>query len=600
MQSSAIGDIVLPLSVPDPVEPVNRVIWEFNKGVMIGVVQPTSKVYRRIIIRPVRKGIGNAGRNIRYPGRLINNLLQAQWTGAGNESLRFLCNTVAGVGGFFDVASKWDIPKSDEDFGLTFGSWGWKPKAFLMLPIGGPSNERDGLGLIGDMAANPLTWVDSPYSYISAGISYNGLIDSVDSTVRFSRSGADPYSLLQYAWTFARENQVVDFQVKGEQDQSSLETLQSVFFTVQDSEFPERGKTRSVLIPATGKKLKFTYWLQPGQARVVYIVPGLGSHRLAGTALALAELVYQQGFSVVCLSSVFHPEFMEHALTAPMPGYTPADAQDLHVALTDIDRQLQKKHPHRLGSRALLGYSMGAFHSLFIAASQDSQATQPANEARLTFDRYVAINPPVRLLHAVSKLDEFYQAPLEIPAGERTESIRNTFLKVTALSKTSLTPEPSLPFNAVESRFLIGLAFRFTLRDVIFSSQRRFNQGFLEEPIKTMRRNAVYQEILQYTYRDYLEKSVTPYYRFRGIDLSTPEALAKAGDLRPYAANLQSNPTVRLVVNRNDFLLAVEDLEWLRSTFDSRRLAVFEQGGHLGNLTHPDIQKAILTALESK
>ena len=593
IQSTRKGDIVLPPSVPDPFEPVNRVVWEFNKGVMIGVVQPTSKVYRRIIIKPVRTGIRNAGRNIRYPGRLVNNLLQAQWTGAGNESLRFLCNSVVGVGGLFDVASKWRIPRSDEDFGLTFGSWGWKPKAFLMLPIGGPSNERDGLGLIGDTAANPLTWVDSPYSYISSGISYNGLTDTVDDSVRFAQSETDPYSLIQYAWTFARENQVVDFQVKGEQDPPSLETLQSVFFTFQNSIFPERGKTRSVLIPGTGKKLKFTYWLQSGQAPVVYIVPGLGSHRLAGPALALAQLVYGQGFSAVCVSSAFHPEFMEHASTAAMPGYTPVDANDLHIALTEMDRKLERQYPNRLGSKALMGYSMGAFHSLFIAA------TQSADQAPLIkFDRYVAINPPVRLLHAVSKLDEFFQAPLEISDDERTENIRNTFLKVAALSKTSLAPHLSLPFNAIESRFLIGVAFRFTLRDVIFSSQQRTNQGVLQQPVRKMRRYPIYKEILQYSYGDYLQKFVTPYYQSRGTDLSAPDALAEAGDLRAYAAELEANPNVRLIVNRDDFLVTNEDLEWFRTTFNSRQLKVFDKGGHLGNLNHPDVQKAILGAFE--
>ena len=33
---------------------------------------------------------------------------------------------------------------------------------------------------------------------------------------------------------------------------------------------------------------------------------------------------------------------------------------------------------------------------------------------------------------------------------------RKHFLKVAALSKSTLTPQTSLPFNAIESRFLIG------------------------------------------------------------------------------------------------------------------------------------------------
>src|SRR6185503_9714147 len=135
---------------------------------------------------------------------------------------------------------------------------------------------------------------------------------------------------------------------------------------------------------------------------------------------------------------------------------------DLHLALTEIDRYLEKTHGDHLGRRAVMGYSMGAFQSLFLAAHEGT------NESRLLkFDRYVAINSPVRLLYGISKLDEFYQAPLAWPATERVGAIENTFLKVAALTKNSLSPQTSLPFSAIESRFLIGLAFRLILRDAI-------------------------------------------------------------------------------------------------------------------------------------
>ena len=597
--------IVLPKSVPDPLEPLNRVMWAFNQGLMTGVMKPTSRVYRFVVVKPVRTGIGNFGKNITYPGRLINNLLQEKWGGARDESYRFVCNTTVGMAGFFDVASKWKIPKSDADFGQTFGQWGWQPTCFLMLPIFGPSNERDTLGLAVDTAANPLiyispyrfvandplTWL-GPYTYFNYAVVYNDLADTVGEYVRFSQAEMDPYSEIQYAWTFARENRVADFQVKGEQDEASLETLESVFFTYKDPEFPGHGKTRSVLIPATGRRLKFTFWLQPGNAPVVYIVPGLGSHRLAQSSLALAELVYKNGFSAVCVSSAFNSEFMEHASTAAMPACLPVDGHDVQVALTEIDRRLQALYPDRLGDKALMGYSMGALHSLFVAA------TESTNQLPLIkFDRYVAINTPVRLLHGISKLDEFYRAPLDWPGAERTDNIENTFLKVAALSKSTLRPQTSLPFSGIESKFLIGLAFRLILRDIIFSSQRRNNQGVLQHPLSNFRREPVYQEILQYSYQEYFEKFVIPYYWALGID-STAEALEKAGDLRTYHAGLRANANIRMIVNQNDFLLPAEDLEWLKTTFAAEQLTVFAQGGHLGNLSHPAMQKAILKALE--
>ncbi len=580
-------------------------MWAFNRGIMTGVIKPTSRVYRIVVVKPVRTGIGNFGRNLTYPGRLINNLLQGNWSGARDESYRFACNTTVGVAGFFDIGNKWKIPKSDADFGQTFGQWGWKPQCFIMLPILGPSNERDTLGFAADTAANPLLYIApydfdannpltylGPYTYFTYAVMYNNLTDSVGEYVRFSQAEMDPYSKIQYAWTFARSSRGADFQVMGKQDAPSLETLGSVSFSYKDPEFPSHGKTRSVLIPATGRKLKFTFWLQPGNAPVVYLVPGLGSHRLAQSSLALAELVYSNGFSAVCVSSAFNSEFMEHAATAAMPAYLPVDGHDVHVALTEIDRRLRVLYPDRLGGKALMGYSMGALHSLYVAANE------PTNQSRLIkFDRCVAINSPVRLLHGISKLDEFYRAPLEWPGVERTDKIENTFLKVAALSKSTLAPQTALPFSAIESKFLIGLTFRFILQDVIFSSQRRNNQGVLQHPISNLRRTPVYQEIRQFSYQDYFEKFVIPYYQTRDMASPAAEALEKAGDLRTYAAGLRANPNIRIIVNQNDFLLADEDLAWLHATFTGKQLKVFEQGGHLGNLFEPAVQQTILESL---
>ena len=170
-------------------------------------------------------------------------------------------------------------------------------------------------------------------------------------------------------------------------------------------------------------------------------------------------------------------------------------------------------------------------------------------------------------MQGVSKLDEFYRAPLDWPVTNRTDNIENTFLKVAALSQGTLTPQTSLPFNAIESKFLIGLTFRLTLRDIIFSSQQRNNQGVLHHPLRNWRRDPAYQEILQYSYQDYFDKFAIPYYSARGLAAPAAETLEKAGDLRTYDANLRANPDIRVIVNQNDFLLTDDDLAWLHATF---------------------------------
>jgi pimeloyl-ACP methyl ester carboxylesterase len=302
----------------------------------------------------------------------------------------------------------------------------------------------------------------------------------------------------------------------------------------------------------------------------------------------------------VVISSPFNYEFMQSASTVALPAYLPVDGHDLHVALTTIDRRLHQAYPGRLGNRALMGYSMGALETLFIAATAPTNppvASAGATNQLLSFDRYVAINTPVRLAQGIAKLDEFYRAPLAWPAAERSNDLENVFLKVAALSRSKLTPQTSLPFSAIESKFLIGLTFRLILRDVIYSSQERNNQGVLHQPIHNFRRDRVYQEILQYSYQDYFDKFAIPYYSARNLGAPTADALEKAGDLRTYETSLHANPDIRVLVNQNDFLLTDDDLAWLHATFAPEELTVFPQGGHLGNLYNPAVQKTILAAL---
>ena len=308
------------------------------------------------------------------------------------------------------------------------------------------------------------------------------------------------------------------------------------------------------------------------------------------TSLALAELVFKNGFSAVVVSSPFNPEFMEHASTAALPAYLPVDGHDLHVAITEIDRRLHQLYPQRLANKALMGYSMGALETLFIASTATTNSL-------LHFDRYVAINTPVQMTQGIAKLDEFYSAPLNWPVAERSNNLENVFLKVAALSRSTLTPQTSLPFSAIESKFLIGLTFRLVLRDIIYSSQERNNQGVLHHAIHTFRRDPAYQEILQFSYQNYFDQFAIPYYSTINIGASTVTAMEKAGDLRTYETGLRANPDIRILTNQNDFLLTDADLLWLHATFATNRLTVFTQGGHLGNLFNLAVQKSILTAL---
>lgn len=578
---------LMPPFMNDPIEPVNRGLWAVNHGLLVGVVEPSSRVYRALVPEPARRSINNFTRNAIYPGRVVNLMLQGRWNGAGDESLRFLCNTTAGVGGLFDVATRWKMPKADADFGETFYKWGWKPNSYLVIPFVGPSDDSHGLGWAFDEAAQPWNYAN-PYRRISYGTTYNRISDSAGEAARFLRSEADPYAVTKYAWTYASKEEEPDWRTKGKIDLSTMETLGVVKIACKDPDFRHSGREMSVRIPSTGRSINFNCWMQPQAAPLVYIVPGLSSHRLSQMTLAFAEHLYQNGFSVVATTGIFHPEFMENASTADLPAYPPVDCHDLAVEMTEIDRLLERKNPGKLGKRAFVGFSMGAFQALHMAANESKQGA-----GLVKFDRYLAINPPVNLHHGVVRIDSLNNAPMAWPENERDFLAGNALHKAAKMLTLPPTNGP-LPFDGIESEFLIGLTFKLTLRDAIFSSQWRHNMGVLHTPLSKWRRDPCYEEILNYSFRDYFLKFVVPYYKTKGIGL---DDFRREVNLTSYSGKLRSNPKVRVLTNRNDFLLQAEDVSWLESTFTGKRLKIFPSGGHLGNLTSAPVQGAVLESL---
>jgi len=584
------GHAPSPEFINDPLEPLNRGIWAANKGILVALVQPVAKGYRAVVPPPARNSINNFRRNLTYPGRLINDGLQGRWSDARDETVRFATNTTAGGLGFFDVATKWNIPKTEASFSQTFGTWGWQPSVFLVLPFAGPSDDRDAFGYVADSAAEPWNYVDSPYKFVGAATSANRFSDRAEDATRLVVSEPDSYALAKYAWTYAAKDEQPDWKITGPVDRSTLETLGAVQVKLTDPEFPSNGREMSVKIPSTGRKLKFNCWVQPHTAPIVYISPGLSSHRLSMATLWLAEQLYQNGYSVVSTSSVFQPEFMENASSADLPAYPKVDSRDLHVALTEIDRLMGEKYPGRFGKKALIGCSMGGFLSLRIAADENQA---PGDLVR--FDRYVAINPPVDLQYGSQHLDGYTRAPLAWPADQRQAKLNNAANKVAKLMTLRGTANSVPPFEGIETKYLIGLTFRVALRDIVYSSQRRNNMGVLHTPITPWKREESYKEIMNFTFSDYFQKFAVPYYQQRGISMAE---LRREGNLTTHTAALRNQKKVRVITNSNDFLLPPKDAVWLGNTFGSSRLTLFPYGGHMGNMSSPPVRDAILGSIQ--
>jgi phospholipid-binding lipoprotein MlaA len=143
------------VDVYDPYEQVNRQVHEFNVGLDQAVIDPAGQV-ANTLAPPVRESIVNFSHNVSMPGAVFNGILQGDIEGAATNTMRFLINSTVGILGIFDPAGVIGLEEHETDFGETLAVWGFPEGAFIMLPVLGPSNERDAVGEVVDFYLDPL------------------------------------------------------------------------------------------------------------------------------------------------------------------------------------------------------------------------------------------------------------------------------------------------------------------------------------------------------------------------------------------------------------------------------------------------------------
>ncbi len=144
----------------DPLEPINRGVYQFNEGVDTMFLKPAAEVYQAVIPPVARTGVSNVFANVNDVVVALNNLLQGKISEALSDVGRVLINTTAGLFGIFDVATPSGLEKHDEDFGQTLGYWGVGDGPYLVLPILGPRTTRDTGGLVVDFLTDPVSYID--------------------------------------------------------------------------------------------------------------------------------------------------------------------------------------------------------------------------------------------------------------------------------------------------------------------------------------------------------------------------------------------------------------------------------------------------------
>ncbi len=198
-----------PGEIHDPYERMNRVVHASNKTSDRLFFRPASQVYGNVVPAPVRRGLSNASANLNGPRNVVNDLAQGNVEDAGHNLARFLVNSTIGLLGIFDPASgSFGLEERDTGFGDTLAVWGTREGAYLELPLFGPSTERDAVGQVVDLFANPLDSIFDEGSDIAAATSLPSVLNSrfelaetVDSILYDS---ADSYAQLRLFYLESR------------------------------------------------------------------------------------------------------------------------------------------------------------------------------------------------------------------------------------------------------------------------------------------------------------------------------------------------------------------------------------------------------------
>ncbi len=196
----------------DPLESFNRSVFAFNEGLDKALIKPVAKGYEALLPGFVRTGVSNFFGNVADVLTGLNNLLQGKPAEAVNDAARVIFNSSFGIFGFFDVATEMGLEKHEEDFGQTLGRWGVEPGAYLVVPVFGPRNVRDAVGLVVDLAADPVGNLDDVALRNSLAalrlVSDRAAILPADKIIE--EAAIDKYAYIRDAYSQRRLNQVFD------------------------------------------------------------------------------------------------------------------------------------------------------------------------------------------------------------------------------------------------------------------------------------------------------------------------------------------------------------------------------------------------------
>jgi phospholipid-binding lipoprotein MlaA len=229
------GDYEYQTHMSDPIEPINRVIWDFNYLFLDAYIyKPTTETYVDWVPDGGRKAINNFVLNFDEPSTVVNNLIQLEFKYALNALVRFSVNSTFGLLGFLDLAEKGGIPRRRETFSNVLGRWYVPHGPYLMVPIIGPRSTRKLVGGFIDGLYFPISYLTFGQTTTLLGLDGIDKREGVLGQEKLLEQSLDPYifakeAYMQYeAFKFYQNSDDINLLLQENQQQKSFEEQQNL------------------------------------------------------------------------------------------------------------------------------------------------------------------------------------------------------------------------------------------------------------------------------------------------------------------------------------------------------------------------------------
>ncbi|MDB6008945.1 MAG: hypothetical protein JWL65_1195 [Gammaproteobacteria bacterium] len=334
-------------------------------------------------------------------------------------------------------------------------------------------------------------------------------------------------------------------------------------------------------------RLRVWFSAQDKPAPLAIVISGTGSDGNTTKLSTLRGALYGAGYHVLTLPSPTFPGFIVSTSSTGVAGDLLQDGHDLYAAMQRIIAHLPRHAP--ITDIDVLGYSLGGANAAIVKSID-------ATEGKLKIHRAVMINPPVSLFSSINRLDQLFA--LNIGSGDAgLENLyRKLYTRLANLYRASdkvqiddtdlLGAAASVLRTDADFSAAIALTFRLELVDVFFAGDLYARSGVVIDPQHPPGAGDSLEQIgrtlRNKTFAEYFNKVFAPYYMAHRPG-STPQSLQAENRLDIIGAALRDNGDYYVQTNSDDLILDKAELAWLRTTLGSR-IAVYDHGGHLGNL----------------